>query len=387
MDIKHLQSTFLAKIRRFRMSYSNAMRVALKWQHQLDITRDRCDHYGDGTCHCTGYHEGLQGACTYCGDPMEDHPAQYPTTVYKSIVEQYVAKPYELTIAIYSHGCDKPFPLFEGHALQPIIVPRVQMLSAVSHSCFNYGSSDTYLTMLQEVYRDHSIDQYTALEQVKQHMNPHVQALQRVPHELGVQDQREAVYRDHFVSLPAEEIYRVHKPSTDREYNFVKDADDLKENKQFGIYIVHSTLPDDDIAFSYVDPVKPLSQANNILSAHVSPSLRKYTDLFYQTMRVGSIDVISLQDILFCFFRRVQWDTVRVIDLGCRATCVRYAAPALRRLSSVEITDLENQPLTFGGKKNKKNSKNDKTKKKKSKKKKNSHTTCKIKTKHKKFIH
>jgi hypothetical protein len=235
------------------------------------------------------------------------------------------------------------------------------MLSAVSHSCFNYGDSDTYLTMLHEVYRNQSINQYTAFQQVKQHMNPHVQALQRVPHELGIQDQREVKYRDQFVSLPLEEIYRVHKPSTDREFTFVKDADDIKENKQFGIYIVHSTLPDDDIIFSYANPVEPLSQANNILSAQVSPSLRKYSDLFYQTMHTGSIDVISLQDILYCFFRRVQWDTVRVIDLGCRATCSQYASPALRRLSSIDITDLEHQPLTFGG------SKKTRTKKYKSK--------------------
>ena len=359
MDIEQRKRDFLSIIRRNHMSFTNAIREAERLQHQLNIQREVCNHFGDGICRCTGYVEGVDGICGSCGDVINDHNAIYPTDVYKPIVEKYVGKPFELTIAIYSHGCDKPVPLLEGKSFQAVIVPRVQMLSAVSHSCFNYGSSESYLTMLQTIYRNKSIDQFTALEQVSRHMNPHVQALQGTPVDLRINKPSEAIHRDHFVNLPQHEIYRIHRPIIDREYSFNKDAHDIKENKQFGIYIVQSTIPDDDITFSYTEPVEQLSQSNNILSPSVSSSLRRnYTELFHMIMKTQKIEVISLQDILFCLFQSLQWDTIRVIDIGCRATCDQYnSKPELRRLTSGKIIDLENQPLFAGKKKKTKKSK------------------------------
>ena len=354
MDIEQRRAQFLQTVRKFNMSFSNAQREARRLQDQLDKTRGICDH--SDTCNCTGYVEGnTVNQCGSCGDDISDHPAlypPYPPDVFRPVLDT-LSKPYEITIAIYSHGCDKPLPLFERYpSEQHRIVSKVQMVSAVSHACFNYGTSESYLKMLQNVYRDKSVDQHTAFQRIKQHMNPVVRALQQEPHYLDVHP-NERQYRDKFLSLPEKEIYRIHKPSTDREYNFVKYESDVAEKKEFGIYILHSTLPDDDIEFSYENPIDQLSQRNNILSPHVSPSLQRYSDILYNTMQVNPITIISLQDLLYCLFTRIEWDTVRIIDLGCRATCASYVAdPSLRRLTSLQITDLENQ--AFGKKKCKK---------------------------------
>jgi hypothetical protein len=373
MDIVQLNTQFLQNVRRFNMSFSNAQREADRLQDRLNNTRDVCDYSND--CGCTGYIEGAQvNLCGSCGDDIAYHASIYPPDVFRTSLET-LPKPYEITIAIYSHGCDKPLPLFEGYPDEQQNIPRVQMLSAVSHGCFNYGSSESYLTMLQTVFRDKSIDQRTSFQNVKQHMNPLVRDLQRISHNLAALPS-EIQYRDRFVSLPEQEIYRIHRPSTDREYDFNKNAADMAAGKEFGIYILHSSLPDDDIEFSYTNPVEPFSQRNNILSPQVSPSLQiKYSNLFFNTMGSNSITKISLQDVLYCLFRRVKWDTVRIIDLGCRATCGAYISPQpaqLRRLTSAQIVAMENQAFGKKGKskKSKGKSKKSKGKNKKSKDKK-----------------
>jgi hypothetical protein len=359
MDIEQLKTEFIQAIHRFNMSFYNAEKEASRLQNELDMKREECVHTED--CGCTGYTEGREKKCGSCGDDIVDHPGLYPTDVFMPIVKQIVPKNLEITIAIYAHGCDIPVPLFNDNPELHYIIPRVQMLSAVPHACFSYGTSESYLKMLQEIYRDNSIDQRTLFQRVKHHMIPFVRDLQKIPRELKV-DAAHSRFRDNFVALPEHDIYRIHKPIINREYDFRRDAGDMKENKQFGIYIVQSSFYDDDVTFSYKNPIEPLSQCNNIFSHTVSPSLKKFSDVFYSIMRTNPIQVISLQDVLFCLFSKMNFDTVRIIDLGCRSTCETFVTtPALRRLNSASIAELENQPHSFGKKKKYKKSRKHKS--------------------------
>jgi len=156
-------------------------------------------------------------------------------------------------------------------------------------------------------------------------------------------------HRDNFLSARPEQLFRIHRPVVEREYNFSTTAKDIAEGKQFGIYIVASSKPDDDIIYSYRDqykyehddPVSPFSQQNNLLSPTLSPSLQKYKMGLERLLQTQVLDIVRLSNILYTLFQVAQpVAMIRVIDIGCRITCNGYdggAAAVLQRIPSASI--------------------------------------------------
>lgn len=291
-----------------------------------------------------------------------NHPIEEFITLIPSPSEE---KTNHITIMIYSHGCDKPYPLFEKYdELKELIIPKVKILSSVPHSCFNYGYSDVYLSTVNLVYRNQVASSIEQLKKFKTEMIPSVQTAQR--DELKSDNITEDIEsKKRFSQLTPDDLYYIHNPSVDREYSFIMEKSDIYEGKQFGIYIVSSTLADDDVEYTYERNPVQFSQHNNILSDEVSPSLKKYTDMIKLIMQIPPEEPIlklSLQDLLYCIFSTKRWDSVHIIDLGCRQTC-KGEKMALKRIPSQRIIDIEAE--RFGKKKQNRKTNTNKKKNKK----------------------
>jgi hypothetical protein len=206
------------------------------------------------------------------------------------------------------------------------------------------------------------------LKYMKQEMIPKIKWLQCNPDKLTCDPiTQDEASKQKFIDLPSNDLFYIHPPSIDREYTFIKTQSDMDQHKEFGIYMVSSTLTDDDIEYEYSDPPPPFSQKNNILSDQVSPSLKKYTDRIKEIMRIppnGTIQVISLQDLLYCLFTIVQWDSIHIIDIGCRQMCQAYASQPDIKATFEKLLHVESTRL---GKKQK-SKRNHRTKKSNTKK-------------------
>jgi hypothetical protein len=346
---KRLESEFMEIVAENNMSRENAKREA----DRLQTLRGLCQS-SDG-CMCPRFIISEDSTrCQHCGDEATEHPFRAPADFYRPLFDSMAFPhdrgPNELTVYIHAHGCDIPLPTFHDIPLadQQPMFERTLILSSVSHSCLHYGDSQQYLTSLQKVYRDHTKSQAEQLTEFQRISQAESIALQRQPAKLTA-DPLYAAHRDNFLSARPEQLFRIHRPVVEREYNFSRTAKDIAEGKQFGIYIVASSKPDDDIIYSYRDqyryeqddPVSPFSQQNNLLSPTLSPSLQKYKNYLENLLQTQVLDIVRLSNILYTLFQVAQpVAMIRVIDIGCRITCDGYdggAAAVLQRIPSASI--------------------------------------------------
>jgi len=353
---------FMENLTRYRITFPNAMREA---ERIVNTVRYDCIHKTDedDQCRCTGYIVGIdQLTCGSCGHTLDDHPPRYELSDVQNMVTEYY-KP-ELSIVVYGHGCDLPQLLFdqpESKLFQQSIVPRVKIVSAVPHSCLHYkvsqGYGNMYLKVIHDVYRDQSLKQPIQLQRTQDTIRSLVVRAQRNP--AMVKEERERIattgIANQFMALQPDELFHLHKATVNRSYQFIPNKFDTLDHELFGIYIIASTLPDDDIEFTYSDTESILSQRNNILSSDVSPSLRKYYDRIKEILSPrNKIKIVTLQDLLYCLYTIASWKTIRIIDLGCRETCSMTSTPIL---SPDRIIQMEREPIEFGKKKNRKSKK------------------------------
>jgi hypothetical protein len=341
-QLKRLADEFTDVVTGNNMSRENAEREADRLQH----LRGGCTD-----CGCRRF-EPLLGTQCQCGDDESLHTFRAPPNFYRPLLASITFPQRttdEITVFIYAHGCDVPVSTFHSvpQADRQPMYDRTLMLSAVPHSCLNYGNSQTYLTSLQDVYRNHTQSQAEQLAEYQRISQPESIALQGQPG-LLTSDPHYAVHRVNFLSARREQLFRIHHPVVEREYDFSHSADDIAQQKQFGIYVVASSKPDDDIVYSYQDqygndPISPFSQENNLLSPTLSPSLQKYKTELARLISTPIQDgcIVRLSNILYTLFRVAQpVHMIRVIDLGCRTTCSGYGpadVPALPRMPSFDI--------------------------------------------------
>lgn len=362
---------FMENLTRYRITFPNAMREA---ERIVNTIRHDCIHKTDedDPCRCTGYIVGIdQSTCGSCGHVLDDHPPRYELSDVQNMVTEYY-KP-ELSIVIYGHGCDLSHLLFdqpESNLFKQSIVPRIKIVSAVPHSCLHYkvsqGYGNMYLKVIHDVYRDQSLKQPVQLQQTQDTIRSIVVKAQRNPAMIKEQERIATTgaangAANQFMALQPDELFHLHKATVNRSYQFIPNKYDTSDHESFGIYIIASTLPDDDIEFTYSDKETILSQRNNILSPEVSPSLRKYKDRIKEILSPHKkIEVLTLQDLLYCLYTIASWKTIRIIDLGCRETCFPTPTPIL---SPNTIIQMEREPIEFGKKNKKKTKRNTKSKK------------------------
>lgn len=320
---------FIELLKKYNVSKENAEREATRLQNEVNSIN-------------------LLSGISLSKQPKPLYPLELFKNQLRGYKEDESKQPLEITIAIHGHACDIPFMLFNNANSQidvdykHFFLPRVKMISSVPHGCINTGPPESFFTMLQSVFRNKSKPSSEQLLDVKREMTPKLQYYQQ--HESEIGDGVIDSNTNKLAALDPSMLYRIHVPVTDREYTF--------NESKFGIYIVHSTDKNDDIEYSYADPIIALSQKNNILSTEVSPSLKKYTDLIKHYLNKVEINEISLQELLYCLFMINKWDTVRIIDLGCRLTCKpsKFKIPEMYRIKSTDFNPLETEPTQYGKK-------------------------------------
>jgi hypothetical protein len=236
-----------------------------------------------------------------------------------------------ITLFIYGHGCDVPNQLMREVRHIDVLVPKVIIMSAVSHGCINRGLfTFTEIDSVNETFSNTRKSPRIAMENFRLQFTEHRNKIRQQDMSYG----------------------RIHTPSTDRRYSFEKDGP--KGIPHAGLYLISSSIDDDIISFDYTtglsnnilefrkdkDEVRKRMmdqmQLNNILEPGVHPSLVKYH------RSIKKMHNITLQDMIYFLFDDHKLDELHLIDWGCRKTCDDFVGrPDLHRFPSSEYERFE----------------------------------------------
>jgi hypothetical protein len=228
------------------------------------------------------------------------------------VIKQVVpSKKREITLVFFCHGCDDPTVRLEGK----IPVEKVKVMS-VKHGCIAYGRLPSIYKTVNQSFKSRTRSQAISLSEVKE----------TVKKTMGY------------------DLTSLYTPISNRRLWFNRvEQSEFTAIPIAGIYIVGSTIETDDIQYQWNgDPVL-LSDENNLLSDKLHPSLKLYqqalqrirSPIWDDTQPIAHINSIDIMGVLL---EDLQLDQLKLLDWGCRKTCIELKH-ALGRIPSIEYME------------------------------------------------